>query len=80
MQNQQLVQTLQTEFPDAHIEVEGDGYHYQVIIVSAKFKEKSRVLRSQMVYQSLGAAITQGDLHAISMKTFTPEEWEASHG
>ena len=53
--------------------VEGDGTHFQALIVSAAFRGKSRVQRHQIVYQALGDRMRE-EVHALSMITLTPEE------
>lgn len=58
------------------VNVEGDGYHYQITIVSDQFINKGKVKRQQWVYARLNQFITSGSLHALSMKTFTKDEWE----
>ena len=60
-----------------HLQVEGDGQHFFATIVSAEFEGKSRVLRHQRVYQALGDRMRE-QIHALSMKTLTPQEWAAS--
>jgi acid stress-induced BolA-like protein IbaG/YrbA len=57
-----------------HVEVAGDGSHFEAIIVSPEFRGKSRVQRHQLVYSALGGRMS-GEIHALSMKTFTPEDW-----
>lgn len=59
-----------------HLEVIGDGQHFQAIIVSAAFEGRSRVQRHQMVYAALGERMRE-EIHALSMKTLTPAEWRA---
>jgi acid stress-induced BolA-like protein IbaG/YrbA len=59
-----------------HIEVEGDGQHFQALVVSAAFAGKSRVQRHQLVYAALGERMRE-EIHALSMRTLTPEEWRA---
>lgn len=59
-----------------HLHVEGDGAHFQAVIVSAAFVGKSRVQRHQVVYAALGDRMRE-EIHALSMKTLTPEEWAA---
>ena len=61
-----------------HIEVVGDGQHFQALVVSAQFAGKSRVQRHQLVYGALGSRMRE-EIHALSMRTLTPEEWRA-HG
>ena len=65
--------------PDARVTIEdlrGDGDHYAAHVVSAAFKGKSRVQQHQLVYAVLGERM-RAEIHALSMKTFTPEDWAA---
>ena len=57
-----------------HLEVVGDGQHFQAVVVSAQFAGRSRVQRHQMVYAALGDRMRE-EIHALSMQTLTPEEW-----
>ncbi len=57
-----------------HVEVAGDGQHFEAVIVSAAFAGKSRVQRHQLVYGVLGERMRE-EIHALSMRTLTPEEW-----
>jgi acid stress-induced BolA-like protein IbaG/YrbA len=59
----------------AHLEVEGDGRHWEAVIVSAEFEGKRLIQRHQRVYATLGARMHTDEVHALSMKTFTPSEW-----
>jgi acid stress-induced BolA-like protein IbaG/YrbA len=59
-----------------HVEVVGDGQHFQAVVVSAGFSGKNRVQRHQMVYAALGERMRE-EVHALSMRTLTPEEWRA---
>jgi len=58
------------------VEVDGDGHHFEAVIVSAAFRGKSKVQQHQMVYRVLGDRMRE-DIHALSMRTLTPEEWHA---
>lgn len=63
----------------SHIEIENpmeDGLHFQALVVSKAFEGKSLVKQHQMVLQSLKQEF-QTVLHALSLKTFTPKEWNA---
>lgn len=62
-----------------HVEVAGDGYHYNLTIVSDIFSAKSKVARQQWVYAQLNDDIVSGRLHALTMKTLTKKEWESSN-
>ncbi len=57
-----------------HLEVIGDGEHFQALVVSRAFAGKSRVQRHQLVYAALGGRMRE-EIHALSMRTLTPEEW-----
>ena len=57
-----------------HLEVLGDGQHFQALIVSPAFAGKSRVQRHQLVYGALGDRMRE-EIHALSMQTLTPQEW-----
>ncbi len=63
-----------------HLELDGDGQHFAALVVSAEFVGKNRVQRQQRVYQTLKAKLDTGELHALSFKTLTPEEWSAQRG
>jgi acid stress-induced BolA-like protein IbaG/YrbA len=60
-----------------HLEVEGDGRHWQAVIVSAEFQGKRLIQRHQRVYATLGERMHTDEVHALSMKTYTPAEWAA---
>lgn len=58
-----------------YVKVEGNGYQYELTIVTDIFAHKSKVARQQWVYAQLKDLITSGKLHALTMKTWTKEEW-----
>lgn len=58
-----------------HIQVEGDGRHFDAVIVSKAFDGKSLLQRHKLVYQVLGDKMEK--IHALSMKTLTPAQWDA---
>jgi acid stress-induced BolA-like protein IbaG/YrbA len=57
-----------------HIEVDGDGHHFEAVIVSPLFDGKRLIARHQLVYAALGDRM-KAEIHALSMKTLTPAEW-----
>jgi len=59
-----------------HLEVRGDGAHFEAVVVSPRFAGLSRVRQHQLVYAALGERMRE-EIHALSMKTFSPEEWAA---
>lgn len=61
-----------------HVEVLGDdGQHFEATIVSPQFTGKSKVQQHQLVYQALGDRM-QAEIHALAIRTFTPEAWAQS--
>jgi acid stress-induced BolA-like protein IbaG/YrbA len=60
--------------PCDHVEVTGDGHHFEAMIVSPAFRNRTRVQQHQIVYRALGDRMRE-EIHALSMKTFTPEDW-----
>ncbi|KAF0206488.1 MAG: BolA family [Gallionellaceae bacterium] len=61
-----------------HVSVTGDGRHFEAVVVSEEFAGKNRVQRHQRVYQALGDSMRDEMIHALTMKTLTPQEWESS--
>ena len=59
-----------------HLEVTGDGAHFEAVVVSPAFAGLNRVRRHQLVYAALGDRMRE-EIHALSMKTLSPEEWAA---
>lgn len=57
-----------------HVEVAGDGSHFEAVIVSNAFAGKRLIQRHQLVYEALGDRMRE-EIHALSMKTLTPEEF-----
>jgi acid stress-induced BolA-like protein IbaG/YrbA len=58
-----------------HVEVSGDGAHFEAVIVSNAFAGKRLIQRHQLVYAALGDRMRE-EIHALSMKTLTPEEFQ----
>jgi acid stress-induced BolA-like protein IbaG/YrbA len=58
-----------------HLDVSGDGRHWAAVIVSKAFEGKRLIARHQLVYATLGQRIQTDEVHALSMKTYTPAEW-----
>ena len=57
-----------------HVEVIGDGQHFQAVIVSDAFAGLPKVKQHQLVYAALGDRMRE-EIHALSMQTLTPEQW-----
>jgi stress-induced morphogen len=73
-----LKQRIEDELSDVHVEVmdmTGEMDHFRVIVISPEFEGLPMVKQHQLVYDALGDAM-DGDIHALGLKTYTPEEWE----
>ncbi len=71
-----IQQGIEAALACERVEVIGDGQHFQALVVCAGFAGKSRVQRHQMVYAALGERMRE-EIHALSMRTLTPDEWRA---
>ncbi len=70
-------EVLDTAFPSGKIELEADGDRLMLALVSDKFEGLNRVKRQQLVYSLLKDMISSGVVHAITMRTITPQEAES---
>jgi acid stress-induced BolA-like protein IbaG/YrbA len=71
----QLQALITAGLPCDHCALEGDGRHWYATIVSAAFEGKRLIARHQQVYATLGTRMQTDEVHALSMKTYTPAEW-----
>jgi acid stress-induced BolA-like protein IbaG/YrbA len=74
-----IAQYIRAKMLCSHIEIEGDGRHFFATIVSDSFIGVRTIARQRAVYAALGDKILGADahIHALSMKTYTPDEWAA---
>ena len=77
MQTDAVEQLIKAGMPGAEVRVTGDGSHFEAIVVSDAFAGKSLLQKQRMVMATVNAQIASGELHALSIKTYTPEEWAA---
>jgi len=64
----------QSSLHEGHEGAQGGGGHFQVLVVSDRFRGLSRIAAQRVVYEALGEMM-MNDIHALSMRTLTPEEW-----
>ena len=77
----QVEEMIKVAMPDAQVQVQdltGGGDHYQVVVVSSQFEGKGRVQQHQLVYSSLNQAMSSEAIHALALKTYTPQAWQAA--
>jgi len=70
---EEIQRLLEHGLPGARVRVDGDGRHFEAVVVSAAFAGKNMVQRHQMVYSALGGRVGN-EIHALSLKTLTPDE------
>ena len=77
MNAEQLQAIIGADLACTHLTVEGDGRHWSAVVVSAAFAGMRPIQRHQRVYATLGQKMHTDEVHALSMKTYTHEEWAA---
>ena len=78
---EQVEAMIKAEIPDAQVQVQdltGGGDHLQAIVISSQFEGKTLVKQHQLVYGALKEAMATEAIHALALKTYTPEAWEAT--
>lgn len=78
---EQVEELIKAGIPDARVQVQdltGGGDHLQAIVVSSEFEGKSLVKQHQLVYGTLQQALATEAIHALALKTYTPESWNAT--
>jgi acid stress-induced BolA-like protein IbaG/YrbA len=77
MTAEELKSIISSSLQCDHLELEGDGRHWYATIVSTEFEGKRSIQRHQQVYATLASRMHTDEVHALSMKTYTPAEWTA---
>ena len=77
MEPSEVQAILQADLPGCEVSVNGDGRHFDILVVGDVFAGQRAIKRQQMVYAILNDHIAAGAIHAVNMKTFTSDEWAA---
>ncbi len=75
MNPEEIKAIIENAMPGSVVSVEGDGTYFVATVVSSEFRGKRLVEQHQLVYKALGDAMRER-IHALSLKTYTPEQWE----
>jgi len=75
MDPEEVKQLILAGLPDCEVMVKGDGSHFDAIVIGEVFAGKTPVQQQKLVYATVNDRITSGELHALSIKTYTPEKW-----
>lgn len=76
MQIEEVKRLIEAGLPDSEAYVEGDGTHFTAAVICSAFAGKTRIQKQQLVYDTVRKQLLDGTLHALSITTFTPEEWQ----
>ncbi|MDR2877353.1 MAG: BolA family transcriptional regulator [Chromatiales bacterium] len=76
MAPEQIKHLIEAGLPGAQVDVTGDGAHFEAIVVSEVFRGKGALEKHRLVYSTLGDRMGTGVIHALSIRAFTPEEWQ----
>ena len=68
---------LQNHMPACEFHVQGEGSHYDIVAIGVVFEGLRPVKKQQLVYAALADHISNGSIHAVNIRTFTPAEWQA---
>lgn len=77
MENEKVEELIKAGLPDCEVQVTGDGRHFEAVVISEAFAGKSLLQKQRLVMATVKAQIESDELHALSIKTFTPEDWAA---
>ncbi|HXH04152.1 MAG TPA: BolA/IbaG family iron-sulfur metabolism protein [Candidatus Competibacteraceae bacterium] len=81
MQAEQIKQLIETHLPGAQVMVRGDdGRHFEAVVVSEAFAGKTLIQQHRLVYAALGGRMERDEIHALALKTYTPDAWRAQQG
>jgi acid stress-induced BolA-like protein IbaG/YrbA len=80
MQAEQIKTLIEAGLPECEAQVDGDGRHWNAVVVSPAFTGKSMLQQHRQVYAALGDSFDTEALHALSLRTYTPEQWRNSQG
>ena len=75
MNPEDVQKMIEAGLPDCEVKVTGDGSHFEAVVIGEVFDGLSLVKKQQKVYATLGDKITSGEVHALTIKTFTAEEY-----
>ena len=78
MQSQDVKTLLDERLESCDFHVRGEGCDFQVIAVGEVFASLTPVRRQQFIYEALTNEIASGEIHAVSIKTYTPAQWQTA--
>lgn len=76
MTPEQIRDWIKAGMPGCEVTVEGDGRHFYAVVIDASFAGKTLLQQQRMVYATVRARLDSGEIHALSVKTWTPEDYK----
>lgn len=76
MTTDEIKALIEAGIESAQVQVSGEGGMFDTTVISDKFDGLTPVKKQQMVYAAVNAQITSGEIHALTIKAYTPKEWE----
>ena len=77
METEAVAGLIRAGMPQAEVRVTGDGSHFEAVVVSDEFEGLTPIKKQRLVMDTVKPQIASGELHALSIKTFTKEQWSA---
>lgn len=68
---------IENGLPGAKVEVNGDdGVHFEAVVICDAFAGQSMLAQHRMVYDTLGNQMQDGNIHALALRTYSPQQWD----
>jgi acid stress-induced BolA-like protein IbaG/YrbA len=71
----EIQRLIEAGLPAAKVTVTGESGHFEALVISEEFEGKSLLAQQKMVFATVSEQITSGELHAFTIKAYTPEKW-----
>lgn len=80
MEIEAIVKLIEAGMPGCQAQVTGDGRHFEAVVVSEEFEGKTPLQKQRMVMATVKQQLESDELHALSIKTYTREQWQTLQG
>lgn len=77
MQAEEVKQVIENQLEGSQVITAGEGCNFEITVISDAFAGLMPVKKQQLVYACLNEHIASGAIHAVTLKTYTPEQWAA---
>lgn len=80
MEIEAIVKLIESGLPGCQAVVTGDGRHFEAVVISEEFEGKTPIQKQRMVMATVKMQLESDELHALSIKTYTREQWQTLQG